>query len=246
MDAIGDDQIDRRIEVEDQQDAALPRAHKAERARILHHFADAFHPPFQFPARHEISKSPNDLAGADRLFRRLVEAGFDLGGVDSRAGGQEPTRAFHVIADCRERLIEFMRKRRSHLPHRAQPRHMQQLGMQFLESDLQFLQRRVGFGGRGDVASDNRGPDECACNVEDRRDGQRDMKNRSVAMPAQCLVMVDALASLYPAENVDHVVAATGKGQARDRLSDEFSSSRSRIRARRLCFRSSRRRRDRC
>ena len=90
LDAIRDDQVDRRIELEVQQDAEISRAHEAERARVLDHFADTFDAPFRFPARHEIPKTPDDLTGADRLLRRFVEAGPDLDGVDLGVGGQQP------------------------------------------------------------------------------------------------------------------------------------------------------------
>jgi hypothetical protein len=48
-------------------------------------------------------------------------------------------RTFHVIADRSEWLVEFMRKRRGHLAHRAQTRNMNELGLQFLKPCLGLL-----------------------------------------------------------------------------------------------------------
>ena len=106
---------------------------KRQRRRLLDQLGDAFDAPFRFAAQHEVAQAADDLAGADRLFGGAVERGLDLGGVGVGAGGEQPARAFHVVADRRERLIELVRERRGHLAHRAQARDVEQLGLQFLQ-----------------------------------------------------------------------------------------------------------------
>ena len=46
---------------------------------------------------------------------------------------QKPPRALHVVGDGRKRLVELVRQRRGHLAHGGQPRHVDQLGLQFLQ-----------------------------------------------------------------------------------------------------------------
>ena len=55
------------------------------------------------------------------------------------AVGQEPARSLHVIGDRRQRLIEFVGKRRGHLAHRGEPRHVDELGLQFLQPGFGLL-----------------------------------------------------------------------------------------------------------
>ena len=107
-------------------------------------FSEAFGPLFRFPPRDEVAQSADDLAGADRLFGRLVHRRSRFWRRNRvPAGGEQPARAFHVVADRRERLVDLMRQRRGHLPHRAEARHVQQFGLQFLQARLRLLQRRL-------------------------------------------------------------------------------------------------------
>ena len=72
------------------------------------------------------------ICPADRLFGRAVQRAFNLGNVGIAAGAQQTARTFHIIADRGEWLIELVRKRRSHLSHRAQARDVDELGLQFM------------------------------------------------------------------------------------------------------------------
>ena len=74
-----------------------------------------------------------------RLLGRLVH------GVADHAGGvvglclEQAARAHHVVGDCGQRLVEFMRQRRGHLAHRAEARDMDELGLQLLQPRLGLL-----------------------------------------------------------------------------------------------------------
>src|SRR5271154_658446 len=48
------------------------------------------------------------------------------------------------------------------------------------------------------------------------------MHRGPVSSPAYCLIMIDALASLYPVEDLDHVVAMAWNREPQDRLSDHL------------------------
>ena len=99
-----------------------PRATKSRKRRMI------------CPARSACSAA---LSMASRKNRgALVGAAF-----------QQPARSLHVIGDRRQRLIELVRQRRGHLAHGGQPRHVDQLG-------LQFLQPRLGLLPLGEVADE--------------------------------------------------------------------------------------------
>src|SRR5271163_3085699 len=50
------------------------------------------------------------------------------------------------------------------------------------------------------------------------------MHRGPVPLLAYCLVVIDALTSLYPVENFDHIVATAGDGEPQDRPSDHLVS----------------------
>ena len=52
---------------------------------------------------------------------------------------EQTARALEVIGDRRQRLVQFMRQRRSHFAHRGQTRNMDQFGLQFLQPRFGFL-----------------------------------------------------------------------------------------------------------
>ena len=110
-----------------------------ERAGLLDQFRNTFDALLRCLARDEIAQSPDDVAGADGLLGGAVERGLDLRRVDVGAAREQAARSLHVIADGRKRLIEFVGQRGCHLSHRAETRHVNELGLQFLQSCLRLL-----------------------------------------------------------------------------------------------------------
>ena len=151
--------------------AVLLDADQRQRARFLDQLLQAFHPLVALAAGDEIAQAADDLAGAQRLFGRLVHR------VAHHARGviglslQQPARAHHVVGDRRQRLVQLMRQRRGHLAHGAEARDVDQLG-------LQLLQPRLGLLPLAEVA------DEAGEEAPRRRvhlaDGELDREGRAV------------------------------------------------------------------
>ena len=128
-----------RVQIEPKLHALLAGAGETERAGFFDQFGKIFDALLGFSPRHEITKPPDDLPGADRLFGSAVQRAFNLGYVGVVTGTQQTARTLHVVADRGERLIELVRKRRRHLSHRAQARDVDQLGLQLLQPCLGLL-----------------------------------------------------------------------------------------------------------
>ena len=139
LDAVHQHQIVPRVQIEPKLHALLAGAGETERAGFFDQFGKTFDALLGFSPRHEITKPPDDLPGADRLFGSAVQRAFNLGNVGVVAGTQQTARTLHVVADRGERLIELVRKRRRHLSHRAQARDVDQLGLQLLQPCLGLL-----------------------------------------------------------------------------------------------------------
>jgi hypothetical protein len=113
--------------LEDNANRLLLGRDKGERADLLYQPLDAFDAPFGFSARHEITQPANDLPGSHRLVTGLVQR---LPQLDrAMVGGmfEQSSRSLQIIGNGGKRLIELVSKGRCHLPHGAQPRHVQQL-----------------------------------------------------------------------------------------------------------------------
>ena len=136
---VGQHQIGLRIQIEAKLDVLFARSGKSERSRLLDQLRQAFDALFGFAARNEVAKPADDLTGAKRLLGGAVHGIFDLRLVGVGAAGEQPARAFHVVADGGERLVEFVRECGCHLAHRAQARNVHQFGLQFLQARLGLL-----------------------------------------------------------------------------------------------------------
>ena len=139
LDPVGKHQIARRVQVEAQEHALFAGAGEPERAGLFDHFRKTLDALLGRVARDEVAQSPDDVAGADRLLGGAIERRFDLRRVGVGAASQQAARSLHVVADGRQRLIEFVGEGGSHLAHRAQTRDVDQFGLQFLQPCLGLL-----------------------------------------------------------------------------------------------------------
>ena len=128
-----------RVQIEPKLHALLAGAGETERAGFLDQLGKAFDAFLGFSSGHEITKPPDDLPGADRLFGGTVQRAFNLCNVGIAAGAQQTARTLHIVADRGERLIELVRKRRRHLSHRTQARDVDEFGLQLLKPCLCLL-----------------------------------------------------------------------------------------------------------
>jgi len=139
LNLIDQNEVKRRVELERDPNGVLSGGDQGERARLLDQALDAFDAPFRLATGDEIAQPPDDLARAQRLLPGLVQRIAQLRGALVGALLEQPARPLQIVADRGERLIEFVRKRGGHLPHRAQARHVQQLRLHLVQQLLALV-----------------------------------------------------------------------------------------------------------
>src|SRR5713226_8575748 len=130
------------VQIEAKLDSLLAGASEAECASIFNQFRKTFDTSLGFPARNEIAKTPNDLAGANGLFGGAIQGVFQFRSVGIGTRCKKAARTFHVIADGGQRLIKLVGECRCHFSHRAQTRNVNEFGLQLLKPRLGLLMFR--------------------------------------------------------------------------------------------------------
>lgn len=106
-------------------------------------------------ARDQFAQSPDNFAGAHRARLRIGQRVLHRVHVAAGFRRQHALRPADIIRDRRERLVEFMRQGRCHRPHRAQPRDVDQLGLDLAQlffgrvARVDILQRPIPAHGSG-------------------------------------------------------------------------------------------------
>ena len=136
---VGKHEIGLRLEFEAHAHAFVFDADQRQRTRLLYQLLDVLHPPLAVAAGDKIAQPADDLPGAQRLLGRLVHGVAQGRRAFVGAFFEQPPRSLHVIGDCRQRLVEFVRQRRRHLAQGGQSRHMNEFGLQFLQPGLGLL-----------------------------------------------------------------------------------------------------------
>ena len=108
----------------------------APRHRLLEQATQAFDALLDLAARDELAKRPDDATGPDRLGGGFAERLADQLKRLGRRVSEHLVRRFEVVGDGRQRLVQFMGERRRQRAHRAQPRHLDQLGLKVLDPPL--------------------------------------------------------------------------------------------------------------
>ena len=139
---VGEDEVDAGIELKPYPNALILGADESQSACLLDKLLDAFDPALALAARHEIPQAADDLTRAYSLLRRLVHGIAQQGGAVVGAVFEQASRAFHVVGNRGERLVELVSQRGRHLAHSGQSGDMHELGLQFLKPCLGLLPLR--------------------------------------------------------------------------------------------------------
>ena len=125
-DAIDQDAVDRRIELDLPRDPTLAHANHSQRARLVHDALEALDPPLALAPRDKVAQPPDDLAGAHRLLRAILHRlADDRQGLLVRIF-EELLGCLDIIGDGRQRLVQFVGDGSGERAHRRHARDMRQ------------------------------------------------------------------------------------------------------------------------
>ena len=163
------------VEFERDADPRLPGADQGEGERFLDQLVEALGAALGFAFADELAQLADDARQRARPGRPPAPS-TRRPAPPVGAGREQVASGFEIIHYCGQRLVQLMRHRRGHLSHHAEPRGVQQFGVQFLQAVLGFLESRLGAFRRCDVAGDLGRADELAVAIVDRRDAERDVQ----------------------------------------------------------------------
>src|SRR5215510_9087222 len=139
---VGEHKLDRRIELELDAYAVILRADQGQGAGLLDQLAEILDAALGLAAGDEIAQPADDLPGAQRLFPRLVHRVVHHDGALVGGAFEQAPRAFQVVGNGGQWLIELVRQGRGHLAHGGEPRDVDELRLQLLQAGLGLLPLR--------------------------------------------------------------------------------------------------------
>ena len=117
---------------------ALSCPNESERERFLDQLVEALNTALRLSLADKSPQATDDVPGAlslaDRLFHHLGDA-FGT----APTGGEQLPAGLQIIRHRGQRLVKLVGHRRGHLPHHAEPRGVQQLGLEILDAALCLL-----------------------------------------------------------------------------------------------------------
>ena len=114
------------------------RPDEGERERFLDQLVEALNAALGLALADKPAQSTDDLAGALRLGDRLLHHLADAFRA-AHTGSEQLPAGLQIIRHRGQRLVELVRHRRGHLPHDAEPRGVQQLGLKILNAAFGLL-----------------------------------------------------------------------------------------------------------
>ena len=121
--------------------ALIARADQSQLDRFGDHRVDILLPARRAAFGHVVAQPADHVPGARGLLADPLDDVAHALGIGVRSRQHAPQRA-RIVAHRRQRLVEFVGDRRRHLAHRGQPRHVHQLGLQFLRCATDCAARR--------------------------------------------------------------------------------------------------------
>ena len=136
---LDEDRVGVAGEAEQGLDPYLLGPHQSQRARLFDQLADIFGLLLRFSPRDELAKLANNMARTQGLLGGLGERVANFRHVRMLHRLEQPAAPLQVVGDCRERLVDLMRERGSHLAHGGETRQAGQLGLQIMQLVLGLL-----------------------------------------------------------------------------------------------------------
>src|SRR5215469_9618251 len=120
-------------------DALVLSSDQRQCARFFNQLFNVLDTALALAARDEVTQPADDVARPQGLIRCFFHGVAHRAQTLILAIFQKPARSLHVIGNRSQRLIELVGQSRGHFAHRSEARHVNKLGLQFLQARFGLL-----------------------------------------------------------------------------------------------------------